>query len=89
MAENLSQEKKMPPSPAPNTIPNYSSILKNCNPDLLYHYLDKYIYVWLRTNSAFWFYPTVIYENTISGYAWDIFGWHEIKFSLDNLDSFY
>ena len=89
IVQNIKQSKKKTPITAPNTVPSYSSILKCDNYNLLEQFIDKYIYVWLKTNNAFWMYPTEVNDNYVKGFAWDIFGWREIGFSISAIDSFY
>jgi hypothetical protein len=61
-----------PPPFAPPVRPSGSYII-----DCLY----SYTYVWPRYGNPFWFYPTRVEYNNVTGYLWTGRGWVNYSFS--------
>jgi hypothetical protein len=54
-----------PTSPPPNYIPPkpYNSYIVDC--------VYQYTYVWLTNGRSFWFYPTSVQYEGVTGYRWN------------------
>lgn len=51
--------------------------------------LFRYTYIWLDSGRSFWFFPTFVGRETVSGYRWSRRnGWSLRAIRLDNIRSF-
>lgn len=48
----------------------------------------RYTYMWLRNGDNFWFYPTFVGRNSVSGYRWNGFFWMYAGVDLRQITSF-
>ena len=75
-----------PMSPPPQFIPEPSPY--RVDPGSIKQCKKKYTYIWLNNGDSFWFYPTYISRNSISGYRWIGFWWVHYGTDLRNITSF-
>lgn len=80
-----------PTSPPPQQIPSKpqkpgGGFTYLVDPVVLQPCLYKKTYVWLTNGSSFWFYPTVLGNNSAGGYYWD---WNTFKWVYYALDTKY
>ncbi len=77
--------KGVPPRVAPEKPASLlridSGAIRNC--------LYSYTYVWLVNGREFWFYPTFVGRESISGYRYTRRGWVYLGFNLNMIESFY
>nr|WP_199484549.1 hypothetical protein [Peribacillus glennii] len=60
-----------PTSPPPSYVPQMQQAgLYAVDPGSMRRCLYRFTYVWLRSGSSFWFYPTYIGRNSVAGYRW-------------------
>jgi len=77
-----------PSSPPPSFIPQQNQFqTKAIDPGAIRGCLFRFTYIWLRRDS-FWFYPTFIGRNSISGFRWNGFRWVLFGTDLNRIESF-
>ncbi|RLQ97482.1 hypothetical protein [Falsibacillus albus] len=78
-----------PPSgPPPNIQLSQSASLKAVDPGAIKGCRYRYTYIWLRNGQSFWFYPTYVGRQSISGYRWVGYMWIYYGVSLKQISSF-
>ncbi len=73
----------------PRGVPEKPSSLRRIEAGAIRGCLYNYTYVWLTNGSSFWFYPTFIGRESISGYRFTRRGWVYLGFDLRMIESFY
>lgn len=82
------QEAGPPTSPPPSFVPQQQAEAFAVDPGGIARCLFRYTYVWLRGFEQFWFYPTFVGRNSVSGYRWTGFRWVYFGISLRQIQSF-
>jgi hypothetical protein len=82
------QEAGPPTSPPPSFVPQQQVEAYAVDPGGIARCLFRYTYVWLRGFEQFWFYPTFVGRNSVSGYRWTGFRWIYFGISLRQIQSF-
>jgi hypothetical protein len=79
-----------PTSPPPAAVPQqmHHAGAYAVDPGSMISYLHRYTYIWLRGFEQFWFYPTFIGRNSVSGYRWTGHRWVNYGVSLRQIQSF-
>ncbi|WP_160724805.1 hypothetical protein [Bacillus sp. USDA818B3_A] len=79
-----------PTSPPPSGVPQqmHQAGAYAVDPGSMIRCLHRYTYVWLRGFEQFWFYPTFIGRNSVSGYRWTGRRWVNFGISLRQIQSF-
>lgn len=79
-----------PTSPPPSVVPQqmHQAGAYAVDPGSMVSCLHRYTYVWLRGREQFWFYPTFIGRNSVSGYRWTGHRWVNFGISLRQIQSF-
>jgi len=77
-----------PTSPPPSFVPTQQVEAFAVDPGGIARCLFRYTYVWLRGFEQFWFYPTFVGRNSVSGYRWTGFRWVYFGISLRQIQSF-
>ncbi|PLR98675.1 hypothetical protein CVD19_04720 [Bacillus sp. T33-2] len=77
-----------PTSPPPSFVPQQQVETYAVDPGGIARCLFRYTYVWLRGFEQFWFYPTFVGRNSISGYRWTGFRWVYFGIDLRQIQSF-
>lgn len=77
-----------PTSPPPSFVPQQQAEAFAVDPGGIARCLFRYTYVWLRGFEQFWFYPTFVGRNSVSGYRWTGFRWVYFGISLRQIQSF-
>lgn len=77
-----------PTSPPPSFVPPQQVEAYAVDPGGIARCLFKYTYVWLRGFEQFWFYPTFVGRNSVSGYRWTGFRWVYFGIDLRQIQSF-
>ncbi|WP_318502950.1 hypothetical protein [Bacillus sp. T3] len=80
-----------PPSgPPPSFVPTQTQQAQAfaVDPGGIRRCLFRYTYVWLRGFQQFWFYPTFVGRNSVSGYRWTGFRWVYFGISLRQIQSY-
>ncbi|MDQ6597764.1 hypothetical protein [Bacillus salipaludis] len=79
-----------PTSPPPSVVPQqmHQAGAYAVDPGSMIRCLHRYTYVWLRGREQFWFYPTFIGRNSVSGYRWTGQRWVNYGISLRQIQSF-
>ena len=79
-----------PTSPPPSAVPQqmHHAGAYAVDPGSMIRCLHRYTYVWLRGFEQFWFYPTFIGRNSVSGYRWTGHRWVNYGISLRQIQSF-
>lgn len=79
-----------PPAPPPSFVPTQTQQVETfaVDPGSIARCLFRYTYVWLRGFQQFWFYPTYVGRNSVSGYIWTGFRWVYSGISLRQIQSF-
>ncbi|MGJ7921485.1 hypothetical protein [Neobacillus sp. LXY-4] len=77
-----------PTSPPPSFVPQQQAGAFAVDPGGIRRCLYRYTYVWLRGFAQFWFYPTFVGRNSVSGYRWTGFNWVYFGISLRQIQSF-
>ncbi|MED1467020.1 hypothetical protein P4U62_01420 [Bacillus salipaludis] len=79
-----------PTSPPPSVVPQqmHQAGAYAVDPGSMISCLHRYTYVWLRGREQFWFYPTFIGRNSVSGYRWTGHRWVNYGISLRQIQSF-
>jgi hypothetical protein len=72
-----------PPSFVPAQVETYA-----VDPGSIARCLFRYTYVWLRGFEQFWFYPTFVGRNSVSGYRWTGYRWVYFGIDLRQIQSF-
>jgi hypothetical protein len=78
----------VPTSPPPSFIPPQQAEAYAVDPGGIGRCLFRYTYVWLRGFEQFWFYPTFVGRNSVSGYRWTGFRWIYFGIDLRQIQSF-
>lgn len=76
-----------PAGPPPSFTPEPQLTTYAVDPGAIRGCLYRYTYVWLR-RSSFWFYPTYVGRNSVSGYRWTGYRWSYYGIDLDHIQSF-
>jgi hypothetical protein len=86
------QEAGPPTSPPPSFVPTQTQQVGvgafAVDPGSIRRCLFRYTYVWLRGFQQFWFYPTFVGRNSVSGWRWTGFRWVYFGISLRQIQSF-
>jgi hypothetical protein len=77
-----------PTAPPPSFVPQQQVEAFAVDPGGIARCLFRYTYVWLRGFQQFWFYPTFVGRNSVSGYRWTGFRWVYFGISLRQIRSF-
>lgn len=79
-----------PTAPPPSFVPTQTQQVETfaVDPGSIARCLFRYTYVWLRGFQQFWFYPTYVGRNSVSGYIWTGFRWVYSGISLRQIQSF-
>jgi hypothetical protein len=77
-----------PTSPPPSFVPQQQVEAFAVDPGGIARCMFRYTYVWLRGFEQFWFYPTFVGRNSVSGYRWNGFRWVYFGISLRQIQSF-
>lgn len=77
-----------PTSPPPSFVPQQQVEAYAVDPGGIRRCLFRYTYVWLRGFEQFWFYPTFVGRNSVSGYRWTGFRWVYFGVDLRQIQSF-
>jgi hypothetical protein len=77
-----------PTSPPPSFVPPQQVEAYAVDPGGIARCLFRYTYVWLRGFEQFWFYPTFVGRNSVSGYRWTGFRWVYFGIDLRQIQSF-
>lgn len=79
-----------PTSPPPSYIPAQTQQAQAfaVDPGSIRGCLFRFTYVWLRGFQQFWFYPTFVGRNSVSGFRWNGFTWVFFGISLRQIQSF-
>lgn len=85
MGGSANQPPMMPPPPFMPEKPQMQT--KAIDPGAIRGCLYRYTYIWTE-NDSFWFYPTYIGRNSISGYRWSRNRWVYFGIDLYNIQSF-
>lgn len=83
-------EEGPPTLPPPSVVPQqtHQAGAYAVDPGSMISCLHRYTYVWLRGREQFWFYPTFIGRNSVSGYRWTGHRWVNYGISLRQIQSF-
>ena len=71
----------------PNYIPNPEMATKNINN--IRRSFNKHCFFWLNKGQQFWFFPSHINDNSISGFRWLNRHWVHTGFEVDEIEAFY
>jgi len=79
-----------PTAPPPSFVPAQTQQAGTfaVDPGGIRRCMFRYTYVWLRNGRQFWFYPTFVGRNSVSGYRWTGFRWVYFGISLRQIQSF-
>ncbi|SET00674.1 hypothetical protein SAMN05216389_104142 [Oceanobacillus limi] len=78
-----------PTSPPPGFTPQQPQFQTFAvDPGAIRGCLFRFTYVWLDRGGSFWFYPTFVGRNSISGFRWQRNRWVYFGIDLDRIDSF-
>ncbi|WP_422392306.1 hypothetical protein [Niallia oryzisoli] len=79
-----------PTSPPPSFVPTQTQEVGAyaVDPGGIARCLFRYTYVWLRGFEQFWFYPTFVGRNSVSGYRWTGYRWVYYGIDLRQIQSF-
>ncbi|NRD79930.1 hypothetical protein HPT25_21580 [Bacillus sp. BRMEA1] len=77
-----------PTAPPPSFVPPQQIQPYAVDPGGIARCLFRYTYVWLRGLEQFWFYPTYVGRNSVSGYRWTGFRWVYFGIDLRHIQSF-
>jgi hypothetical protein len=77
-----------PTSPPPTFVPQQQVEAYAVDPGGIARCLFRYTYVWLRGFEQFWFFPTFVGRNSVSGYRWTGFRWVYFGIDLRQIQSF-
>ena len=77
-----------PTSPPPSFVPQQQVEAFAVDPGGIRRCLFRFTYVWLRGSQQFWFYPTFVGRNSVSGYRWTGFRWVFFGIDLRQIQSF-
>ena len=75
-------------SPPPSFVPPQQVEAYAVDPGGIARCLFSYTYVWLRGFEQFWFYPTFVGRNSVSGYRWTGYRWVYFGIDLRQIQSF-
>ncbi|MDR1693288.1 MAG: hypothetical protein LBR72_08010 [Oscillospiraceae bacterium] len=73
---------------APNYIPKPSAGVPPGLCDTIRNTAGCFVYVWLKNNREFWFYPEEISGGTLTGYGWNGSKWSGVSFRSDSVLSY-
>jgi hypothetical protein len=82
------QDVGAPTSPPPSFVPQQQAEAFAVDPGSIRRCLFRFTYVWLRGFNQFWFYPTFVGRNSVSGFRWTGFNWVFFGISLRQIQSF-
>ena len=77
-----------PTSPPPSFVPQEQVEAYAVDPGGIARCIFRYTYVWLRGFEQFWYYPTFVGRNSVSGYRWTGFRWVYFGIDLRQIQSF-
>ena len=77
-----------PTSPPPSFVPPQQVEAYAVDPGGIARCVFSYTYVWLRGFEQFWFYPTFVGRNSVSGYRWTGYRWVYFGIDLRQIQSF-
>lgn len=78
-----------PPSgPPPSFIPSQPFGARAVDPGAIRNCLFRFTYVWPERGRPFWFFPTFVGRNSVSGFRWNGFMWVFFGTDLRNISSF-
>jgi hypothetical protein len=81
-----------PTSPPPSFVPTQTQQAGvqpfAVDPGSIRRCLFRYTYIWLRGFQQFWFYPTHVGRNSVSGWRWIGFRWVYMGISLRQIQQF-
>jgi hypothetical protein len=77
-----------PTTPPPSFVPQQQVETFAVDPGGIRRCLFRFTYVWLRGFNEFWFYPTFVGRNSVSGFRWTGFNWVFFGISLRQIQSF-
>ncbi|MED4531347.1 hypothetical protein [Metabacillus fastidiosus] len=84
----LGQQAGPPTAPPPSFVPQQQVEAYAVDPGGIARCLFRYTYVWLRGFEQFWFYPTFVGRNSVSGYRWTGHRWVYYGIDLRQIQSF-
>lgn len=82
--QSASAPQTPPPSFTP-TQPQFQTFA--IDPGAIRGCLYRFTYIWLDRD-AFWFYPTFVGRNSVSGFRWSRFRWVYFGIDLNRIQSF-
>lgn len=80
-----------PPPPPPTFTPQMQQATISptaVDPGAISGCRGRYTYMWLRNGDNFWFYPTFVGRNSVSGYRWNGWFWMYAGVDLRQITSF-
>ena len=77
---------QMPGGPPPNFSPMMSASQAGSNG--INRCLFRNTFIWLRNGESFWFFPTFVSRDVISGFRWGRFGWTFRRVNRDSILTF-
>ena len=77
-----------PTSPPPSFVPSQQVEAYAVDPGGIARCIFRYTYVWLRGFEQFWYYPTFVGRNSVSGYRWTGSRWVYFGIDLRQIQSF-
>ncbi|MDD2269425.1 MAG: hypothetical protein PHY15_07795 [Eubacteriales bacterium] len=89
MPKDSPRNRIAPSSPPPNTIPFYCCSYPLLDKEGMNQYADKYIYLWLDSNEASWYYLNEIERNNFVGYIWDKKQWSHRIIPISSVIGYY
>jgi len=79
-----------PQSPPPTAIPaKPTGNLTRIDGRAISSCMHSNTFVWLKNGKSFWFYPTFVGRNSVSGYRFSRHGWVYLGFDLDRIEAFF
>lgn len=83
-------QPQAPMGPPPPFTPEESSTpsVYAVDPGAIRGCLYRYTYVWLNRRQSFWFFPTFVGRNSVSGYRWHRRRWVYFGIDLQQIRSF-
>lgn len=77
-----------PTSPPPSFTPQQQVTTFAVDPGGIRGCLFRFTYIWLRNGRSFWFFPTFVGRNSVSGWRWRNFRWVYYGTDLRRISSF-
>jgi len=85
----LSKVNILPSESPPAYVPNPVLSTKMKDVPSIHHLSAKHCYLWLNNRQQFWFFPTLIEKEAISGFRWLNREWVYTSFEVGLIDGFY